>query len=335
MLDNLNLTHMNGRVYDPQLARFLSPDPLLGSLGDSQSVNPYAYVGNRPLNATDPTGLFADAGLSPLIANYVLPSIFATLKLFLGGHDPLPPPPATALPGRSAQSGVGMCMPGTYAPVCSGRVLYAASPGAGAAAAQTSTWGATSVEDEYARENIEQLIKDLGVNAVEELILSPVRDAQEAYEAAKRGDVASAVVHLASAVCDVAKPCQGIKGPVKAVRKVAKATKNAVPKELARVIPGRGNFPTLGPPTRSDVFVTASEDIAGMNADQIAKRLTVPKADEFTVIRFRTPSTGIATPINRPDPGFVGRGRTAGDAREFVIPNGPIPADAKITVVGK
>ena len=33
MLDNLGLVHMNGRVYDPQLARFLSADPLIGRPG--------------------------------------------------------------------------------------------------------------------------------------------------------------------------------------------------------------------------------------------------------------------------------------------------------------
>jgi hypothetical protein len=72
-----------------------------------------------------------------------------------------------------------------------------------------------------------------------------------------------------------------------------------------------------------------------LNAKQIAQRLTISEADEFTVIRFRTPTTGLATPINRSDPGFVGRGRTAGMAREFVVPNGPIPEDATIEVIKK
>lgn len=56
MLDNIGLIHMNGRVYDPNVGRFLSVDPLIGDFGDSQSVNPYAYVGNRPLSHLDPTG---------------------------------------------------------------------------------------------------------------------------------------------------------------------------------------------------------------------------------------------------------------------------------------
>lgn len=114
----------------------------------------------------------------------------------------------------------------------------------------------------------------------------------------------------------------------------AKGISNPVPSELARVIPGRGSFPTLGPPTRSDVFVTAADDIAGLNANQIAQRLTIPQADTLTVIRFPTPQSGLASPVNRLDPGFVGSGRTAGGAREFVLPNGPIPAGTRIEVIG-
>jgi RHS repeat-associated protein len=110
--------------------------------------------------------------------------------------------------------------------------------------------------------------------------------------------------------------------------------RNPIPGQLARVIPGKGPFPTLGPPGRSDVFVTAAEDIAGLSPAQIAQRLGIPASDEFTVITFATPTTGLASPINRVDPGFVGRGRTSGGAREFVLPNGPIPPGAMMEVVG-
>lgn len=57
-LDDLGLIHMNGRVYDPVLGRFLSADPYVGDVGDSQEYNRYSYVGNNPLNATDPSGYF-------------------------------------------------------------------------------------------------------------------------------------------------------------------------------------------------------------------------------------------------------------------------------------
>jgi len=299
-------------------------------------VHPYAYVGNRPLNATDPTGLVADGGASLVVANFLVNTIFSSLVHgILHGGSGLPPPPATALPGSSAQSGTSLCGAGTFSPTCGGQVLYATAPSTGAGQVPTSTWAETSVDDAYAQENLERFFADLGINAVEVLILSPVRDAQDAYAAAKRGDVATAIVYVSFTICDVAKPCQSVLAPTKALRRLGKAADNSVPQELARVIAGKGNFPTLGPPKRQDVFVTASEDIAGMNASQIARRLTIDDAEEFTVIRFRTPDTGVASPINRSDPGFVGRGRTAGNAREFVIPNGPIPADAKIEVIGK
>jgi len=335
MLDNVGLVHMNGRVYDPALGRFLSADPLIGDLGDSQSVNPYAYVGNRPLNAADPTGYLVDGGLSIYVGKFIVDSILSSLAYGLLNHGGLPPPPATALPGWSAQNGVGLCGAGTFSPTCGGTVLYAGAPGIGRRGVPTSTWAETSVDDEYAQENLERFFIDLGINAVDVLILSPVYDARDAYDAARRGDNATAILYVGFTVCDVVKPCESILAPTKALRRVAKSLDNSIPRELARVIAGKGHFPTLGPPSRDDVFVTAAEDIAGLNSRQIAQRLTINEADEFTVIRFRTPSTGLATPINRSDPGFVGRGRTAGNAREFVIPNGPIPADAKIEVIGK
>ena len=48
---------MNGRVYDPRLGRFLSPNPIVGDPTSSQSWNLYSYVGNNPLSYVDPTGL--------------------------------------------------------------------------------------------------------------------------------------------------------------------------------------------------------------------------------------------------------------------------------------
>ncbi len=58
-IDNVGLIHMNGRVYDPMIGRFLSADPVIPGRIASQSTNRYSYVGNNPLSVTDPTG-FAD-----------------------------------------------------------------------------------------------------------------------------------------------------------------------------------------------------------------------------------------------------------------------------------
>lgn len=56
MLDEVGLIHMNGRVYDPLLARFMEADPFVQAPGNLQSYNRYAYVWNNPLRATDPSG---------------------------------------------------------------------------------------------------------------------------------------------------------------------------------------------------------------------------------------------------------------------------------------
>lgn len=56
MLDLLDLIHMNGRVYDPLAARFLSPDPFINDAANGQSYNRYTYVLNNPTNLVDPSG---------------------------------------------------------------------------------------------------------------------------------------------------------------------------------------------------------------------------------------------------------------------------------------
>ena len=57
-LDGVGLIHMNGRVYDPVLGRFLSADPNVQSTKSTQALNRYTYLNNNPLNATDPSGFF-------------------------------------------------------------------------------------------------------------------------------------------------------------------------------------------------------------------------------------------------------------------------------------
>ncbi len=52
----IGLVHMNGRIYDPALGRFLQADPYVQSGSDLQGLNRYAYVLNNPLSAVDPSG---------------------------------------------------------------------------------------------------------------------------------------------------------------------------------------------------------------------------------------------------------------------------------------
>src|ERR1700722_20086376 len=53
---SMGLNHMNGRVQDAILGRFLSPDPHVPDPTNAQSYNRYSYVLNNPLTRIDPTG---------------------------------------------------------------------------------------------------------------------------------------------------------------------------------------------------------------------------------------------------------------------------------------
>src|SRR5690625_2836817 len=50
------IIHMNGRIYDPHLARFLQADPFVEDPG---TLNRYTYVHNNPLVYYDPSGYFS------------------------------------------------------------------------------------------------------------------------------------------------------------------------------------------------------------------------------------------------------------------------------------
>lgn len=56
MLDEVGLIHMNGRLYDPVLGRFVSADFMIQSPDNLQSYNRYTYAWNNPLAGTDPSG---------------------------------------------------------------------------------------------------------------------------------------------------------------------------------------------------------------------------------------------------------------------------------------
>lgn len=55
-LDAFGIINMNGRVYDPVTAQFLSPDPFLQAPEQWLNYNRYSYVMNNPMLFTDPSG---------------------------------------------------------------------------------------------------------------------------------------------------------------------------------------------------------------------------------------------------------------------------------------
>jgi RHS repeat-associated protein len=61
---SMGLNHMNGRVQDAILGRFLSSDPHIPDPTNAQSYNRYSYVNNNPLTFTDPTGFYCGGPLA-------------------------------------------------------------------------------------------------------------------------------------------------------------------------------------------------------------------------------------------------------------------------------
>ncbi|HEY9123379.1 MAG TPA: RHS repeat-associated core domain-containing protein, partial [Bacteroidales bacterium] len=56
MLCGFGLINMNGRLYDPGLQRFLSPDNVVQAPDNGQNYNRYSYCLNNPLRYTYPSG---------------------------------------------------------------------------------------------------------------------------------------------------------------------------------------------------------------------------------------------------------------------------------------
>jgi len=113
-LDNLGLIHMNGRVQDPLVGRFISADPYVQAPYLSQNLNRYTYGLNGPMSYTDPSGhrFFA-------IDPFGVGTIVAVVRFFqmLVGGDSFPAsagyrhgPGGSASgghPGSSERAGVG------------------------------------------------------------------------------------------------------------------------------------------------------------------------------------------------------------------------------------
>ena len=54
--DEIGLINMGGRIYDPDLRRFLTPDPFVSGPFDARGLDRYGYVDGDPANRIDPTG---------------------------------------------------------------------------------------------------------------------------------------------------------------------------------------------------------------------------------------------------------------------------------------
>lgn len=89
MVDAVGIIHMNGRIYDAKLARFLQADPFIQAPYNTQSLNRYSYVWNNPLNATDPSGYWFLPLLKAAITAFVISDIIVTIGINSGWNQDL------------------------------------------------------------------------------------------------------------------------------------------------------------------------------------------------------------------------------------------------------
>ncbi|QIY92777.1 hypothetical protein FOB44_17610 [Chryseobacterium gallinarum] len=71
----VGIIHMNGRLYDPLLRRFLNADENIQDPYNTQNYNKYGYVLNNPLMYNDPSGEFAFAAFAALLAKAVFTAV--------------------------------------------------------------------------------------------------------------------------------------------------------------------------------------------------------------------------------------------------------------------
>ena len=79
--EETGLIYLRNRYYDPEIGRFISKDKKFSDLYNPQTLNPYVYVENNPVNFVDPLGF---AALSPEEKELVILHVNARTGWFSG-----------------------------------------------------------------------------------------------------------------------------------------------------------------------------------------------------------------------------------------------------------
>jgi RHS repeat-associated protein len=317
------------RIYDPRLGRFLSVDPLTK---DYPWYTPYSFAGNKPIWATDLDGLEENTTSTYVKPPIILPPAkpkaensftqqsFSLKPTLQQGSDFL----ASVKARQNQQIALRQTVIAPKAQVPQNETAV-------------SDYNPTEYQkrqsEEYARQA--QVYKNLQGATMDpfaaQVTLSTYVTAQTyvngivehgkgIVQGIQEGNYWSAAGNAALLALD-ASPFL-LKGSTTAV------TSN-IPSRLVRIIPEEfAGSPTLGSSGAAEVFVADASAIKGItNSTDLAKRLTLLDANgnlikgPFRVIEFDTPSSGLASPFNRTNPGFINGGKTVGGASEYVLPN--------------
>ena len=278
------------RIYDPRIGRFLTTDPLTISY---PQLTPYQFSSNNPIRyidldgaeATDPFIRWFATDAALSIANH--PNS-AKAKIYSAGLG-------VAGSANNVIVGVGNTI---SHPVEAVKALSKAVVG-----------GPQNLAINYAA-NLSEQYSDLPIELQDFAIKSHVVT-----------DIGIMLLPFKSKTSSVTKSTY-----------VNVAENIKLPSRLVRVIEQQYvNSTTLGAPGNTNVFVTDASQLKGLTTSEaIAKKLTLVDKNHklikgsFRLIEFDTPSEGLAQPIRRNNPVFIGGGQTAGGATEYVVPNSKI-----------
>jgi len=80
----VGIIHMNGRLYDPLLRRFLNADENIQDPSNTQNYNKYGYVMNNPMMYNDPSGEFWAWLIGAIVGSY-----FSGVQANHGNYNPV------------------------------------------------------------------------------------------------------------------------------------------------------------------------------------------------------------------------------------------------------
>ncbi|WP_330745053.1 RHS repeat-associated core domain-containing protein [Chryseobacterium sp. CP-77] len=81
----IGIIHMNGRLYDPLLRRFLNADENIQDPYNTQNYNKYGYVMNNPLMFNDPSGEFWQIFAIPIVKALLFAVVSYTATVLITG----------------------------------------------------------------------------------------------------------------------------------------------------------------------------------------------------------------------------------------------------------